>query len=341
MATKPKPSMTTVGELFCGAGGMGRGLRDAGFLTAWGVEIDSDACDSYEANVGLAIRSRVEDVQFNSLPSVDGLAFGFPCNDFSLVGERKGTAGYFGGLYVHAVRALDECQPSWFMAENVPGIMSAGGENIMRRFATASRSYSVAIHLYRFDEYGVPQKRSRIVAVGIAKDIGRVFRPPAPTHTGKPITSEQALRNIHKNAANHEQTHHPARTIHMLRTIPEGANAWHPNVPESLRIQTDVKMSLIYRRLHRDEPAYTVVASGGGGTHMYHYEEPRALTNRERARLQTFGDDFVFSGKRGAVRKQIGMAVPPLAASVIGTALRMTLSGEDYPSVDPSYGYAE
>ena len=71
-------------------------------------------------------------------------------------------------------------------------------------------------------------------------------------------------------------------------------------------------MSNIYRRLDRNKPAYTVLASGGGGTWMYHYKEPRALTNRERARLQTFPDNLIFKGSNTEVRRQIGNAVPPV-----------------------------
>lgn len=85
-------------------------------------------------------------------------------------------------------------------------------------------------------------------------------------------------------------------------------------------------------------PAYTITGSGGGGTHVYHWKEFRALTNRERARLQTFPDDFVFRGSKESVRKQIGMAVPCDGAQVILEALLKTFEGEAYESVTPSVG---
>ena len=332
-------NLKDVGELFCGAGGMGFGFKQAGFVARWGVEIDEDACSTYEANVAKSICSKVEDVDFKLLSPVAGLAFGFPCNDFSLVGERKGTLGYFGGLYKEAIRALNEVRPFWFIAENVPGLMSSGGDSILKKFSRAGRGYDVAVHLYKFDQYGVPQKRARIVAVGIATELEKRFRVPAPTHKGNPVTAQQALAGVDVVAHNNERTKHPARTVEMLSYIPEGQNAWHKDVPERLRIATSVKLSLIYRRLHRDEPAYTVVAAGGGGTHIYHYDEDRALTNRERARLQSFPDGFVFTGRTGSVRKQIGMAVPPLAARVIADALWKTFLDQAYPSCAPSHGY--
>ena len=89
-------------------------------------------------------------------------------------------------------------------------------------------------------------------------------------------------------------------------------------MPKRMRLQLNcnAKISQIYRRLEPDKPSYTVTGSGGGGTHVYHWKENRALTNRERTRLQTFPDDFVFCGGKEAVRKQIGMAVPPRAAKL-------------------------
>ena len=83
---------------------------------------------------------------------------------------------------------------------------------------------------------------------------------------------------------------------------------------------------------------YTITGSGGGGTHVYHWDEPRALTNRERARLQTFPDDFIFFGSKESVRKQIGMAVPCDGARIILEALLKTFSGEEYDYIEPSAG---
>jgi DNA (cytosine-5)-methyltransferase 1 len=84
-----------------------------------------------------------------------------------------------------------------------------------------------------------------------------------------------------------------------------------------------------------------VTGSGGGGTHVYHWSENRALTNRERARLQTFPDNFVFEGSKESVRRQIGMAVPVQGARVILEAVLKTLAGTSYSSVKPSVGYVE
>jgi DNA (cytosine-5)-methyltransferase 1 len=161
----------------------------------------------------------------------------------------------------------------------------------------------------------VPQKLWRVIGVGIRRDLGLVFMPPAPTHA-KPVTVSEALRGVESVQANNELPRHFSKVVELLNSIPPGENCWYEGVPEHLRLNVpNVRMSLIYRRLHPDQPAYTVVGSGGGGTHSYHHEEPRALTNRERARLQSFPDGFVFVGSSQSVRRQIGMAIPRLAQS--------------------------
>ena len=122
--------------------------------------------------------------------------------------------------------------------------------------------------------------------------------------------------------------------IERLKHIKPGENAFNADLPPSLRLNVrGAKISQIYKRLDPNKPAYTVTGSGGGGTHIYHWIEPRALTNRERARLQTFPDDFVFCGSKESVRKQIGMAVPPKGATVIFESILRTIAGINYESV--------
>lgn len=104
---------------------------------------------------------------------------------------------------------------------------------------------------------------------------------------------------------------------------------------EAVRLHcTKARMSMIYRRLDPNFPSYTITGSGGGGTHVYHWEEDRALTNEERAALQTFPKDFVFKGSKEEVRKQIGMAVPTLGAKVVFEAILNTFAGNDYPYIE-------
>ena len=93
-------------------------------------------------------------------------------------------------------------------------------------------------------------------------------------------------------------------------------------------------MIQIYKRLDPNKPSYTVTGSGGGGTHVYHWKENRALTNRERARLQTFPDNFIFKGSKEEVRRQIGMAVPVKGAKIIFESVLKTFAKINYPTIE-------
>ena len=128
-------------------------------------------------------------------------------------------------------------------------------------------------------------------------------------------------------ASNHEIRPLQEKAAKRLSYIKAGDNAWSEDIPMELRLNVKgARLSNIYRRMNPDLPAYTITGSGGGGTHGYHWDENRALTNRERARLQTFPDEFEFVGGLTSVRKQIGMAVPPQGAKIIFKALLQSLS---------------
>jgi len=269
------------------------------------------------------------------------LAFGFPCNDFSVVGEQKGFDGKFGPLYSYGVKAINIHNPKWFIAENVSGLQSANNglafKNILHDLENAGKGYVLTPHLYKFEEYGVPQMRHRIVIIGIRKNLGLKFKVPAPTTKYNFVSSRQSLENppIPENVPNHDLTKQSAGVIERLKYIPAGENAWYEGIPVHLRLNVkSARMSQIYKRLHPDKPSYTITGSGGGGTHVYHWSENRALTNRERARLQSFPDDFIFEGSKESVRKQIGMAVPPTGAQIIIGAVLKTFAGISYDSVE-------
>ena len=347
-----------LGELFSGPGGLALGAFSAkikvkgvnyGITHGWASDYDPDTCQTYRDNIApnsseTVVCEDVRNLDLKTLSDIDGFAYGFPCNDFSIVGEKKGIKGKFGPLYRYGVEVLNHFQPKFFVAENVGGITSANEgrtfEMILEHLRKSGNGYNVTAHLYKAEQYGVPQTRHRIFIVGIDKDFDSYFRVPKPTTFDKPRTSGEALRGIAKNSPNNERTSQSLVVIERLNLIRPGENIWQTKLPK--RLQLDVKgakLSQIYKRLDPSEPSYTITGSGGGGTHGYHWKEPRALTNRERARLQTFPDDFVFYGSKESVRKQIGMAVPVELSRVIFTAVLRTLHGIKYNSVDPSIGY--
>lgn len=322
-------------------------------LHAWANDYDRSTCSTYKRNIPNATDATVFDedvrtIDLAALKPVDGFAFGFPCNDFSQVGEQKGTEGKFGPLYSYGVEVLNLFSPSWFVAENVGGLRSSNDGNAFLQIlselsaAGSSGGYSIVPHLYKFEHYGVPQARHRILIVGIRADHGARFAVPSPAPYSKmDVSSRFALTEppIAPDAPNHELTNQHPRVVARLRHIKAGENAFNATIPEGLRLNVKgAKISQIYKRLDPDKPSYTVTGSGGGGTHVYHWAENRALTNRERARLQTFPDDFVFEGTKESVRRQIGMAVPVRGAEVVFEALFKTLKGMDYPAIASNLG---
>ncbi|PEJ58836.1 DNA (cytosine-5-)-methyltransferase [Bacillus sp. AFS002410] len=341
------------GELFCGPGGLTLGAKLAEVKDSegnifkvnhkWAVDYDEDTCETFRHNIcpenrKSVICADVRRLKLNLMPEIDCFAFGFPCNDFSIVGESKGLEGEFGPLYSYGIKVLRYKRPKWFIAENVGGLESANDGmaliQILKEMKNAG--YNITPHKYKFEEYGVPQARHRIIIVGIRNDINLKFKvPKAPYKNKNEWTSARSVLEmaIPNDAPNNEQTKHTKQVIERLSIIKPGDNAWAPYIPEKYRLNVkSAKMSNIYKRLDPDAPAYTVTGSGGGGTHMYHYAEPRALTSRERARLQTFPDDFKFIGGSESVRAQVGMAVPVYGAKIIVEAILNTFAGNEYPS---------
>ena len=339
-----------LGELFSGPGGLALGALSSSLLTTekhsitsvWANDCDSNACDTYRNNIcpknpECVICCDVSELDITKFSPIDALAFGFPCNDFSIVGEQKGLCGTYGALYSYGIKALKHFRPMWFFAENVGGLKSANeGKTfklIMQEMIDAG--YNITPHLYKFEEYGVPQARHRIIIIGIRKDIELSFKVPSIT-TPIPVTCREAIENppISKNTTNNEYTNQSKQVVERLKHIKPGENAFTATLPDHLKLNVKgVKISSIYKRLDPSKPAYTVTGSGGGGTHTYHWSEPRALTNRERARLQTFPDSFTFSGSKEAVRKQVGMAVPPNGANVVFEAVLKTFAKINYSSI--------
>ncbi|SER59399.1 DNA-methyltransferase (dcm) [Faunimonas pinastri] len=257
--------------------------------------------------------------------------------------------GLFGPLYLEALRFVRDLQPQAFIAENVPALLSAhngeGLKQILHDFSRAGVGYEVTTHLFNCEQYGIPQARSRVVLVGIRRDFGLRFLPPAPTTLIPRTAGEALLAPLPDGCANAE----PYRTSDLVRErlshIRPGENIWiaqaKDGFPDHLRLKDrkEQRFALIYRRMATDRPAYTIVATGGGGTLGYHFDEPRPLTNRERARLQGFPDTFRFIGTPSSVRRQIGMSVPPPFAQTIAEALLKTLVGVAYHSATPNFDW--
>lgn len=344
-----------LGEFFSGPGGLAEGAKLAQSADgkwkishAWATDYDLDTCKTYAWNhtnndLSTVFHRDIRTLDYSELEiatgveAIDGFAFGFPCNDFSLVGSKKGLDGEFGPLYKYGVKALKRWKPKWFVAENVSGLTSSGAFDLILE-ELREAGYLINAHLYKFEEYGVPQARRRVIIVGIRKDQSVRFRVPSTEEfKSVDISARTALSDIPSWASSQEPTRQSKTVISRLMHIKPGENAWNASIPEHLKLNVQgAKLSHIYKRLDPSKPSYTVTGSGGGGTHIYHWAEPRALTNRERARLQTFSDTYRFFGSKESVRKQIGMAVPPKGAKIIFDAILNSFAGIEYPSVDAS-----
>lgn len=342
-----------MGELFSGPGGLALGAQLAARSTklfeyehAWAIDNHAHTCATYIKNIsGASLHSVIcQDIRSFRMEklkeicnAIDGFAFGFPCNDFSVVGEQKGMDGNYGPLYTYGLKVLDIFKPDFFVAENVGGLSSANqGEalkKILKDLEQAGPKYTLTTCLYKFEEYGVPQARHRLIIVGFRKSLGIKFKHPRPTHLNRYVSVKEAIEipPIKINALNNEKTAQSQQVIKRLSFIKPGENAWTAKIPKAYQLNVKgAKLSQIYKRLDPNKPSYTITGSGGGGTHVYHWEENRALTNRERARLQTFPDNFEFIGSKESVRRQIGMAVPPAGAKIIFEAIFKSISGVEY-----------
>ena len=361
MMTKNKIRATTaknftfrLGELFCGPGGLAYGAITASvedpaykIIHQWATDYDKDTCSTYIHNIcpenpKSVLHEDIRKLNLNKLEEIDALAFGFPCNDYSVVGEQKGMTGVYGPLYSYGVKVLQKYQPKWFLAENVGVLRNANDGRAFSKIMEELRGagYNVTPHLYKFEEYGVPQARHRLIIVGIRKDIDIIYKVPSPkpyTHLDNTCKHAIEVPKIPLDAPNNELTKQSETVIARLKYIKPGQNVFTASLPEHLKLKvTGARISQIYKRLDPNKPAYTVTGSGGGGTHIYHWKENRALTNRERARLQTFPDNYEFVGSKESVRKQIGMEVPCWGARIIFEAILRSFAGIPYEFIEPN-----
>ena len=331
-------------SLFSGCGGMDVGFHKEGYKTVWANDINEWAVKSFENYFGenIITQDNIEDIDpYNdpSIPDADMVLGGFPCQDFSIIWKQPGLDGDRGNLYKSFLRFVDAKKPKAFVAENVKGLLSANNKKaikqIIKDFEEIEPGYLVKVQLYNFAEYGVPQFRERVLIVGIRLDTGFNFHHPYPTHgpkVKKPyVTTGEALKGVEKVPLNNEHMNIAPKTIAKLNIIPEGGN--YTDIPRDHPLYVKGMISHVYRRIHRNEPSKTIIAAGGGGTWGYHYPEPRALTNRERARIQTFPDDFEFLGSVTEARRQIGNAVPSEGVRVLAHSLKPLFTG-DYEKVD-------
>lgn len=321
---------------------MDLGFELEGFEIVWANDNDHWACETYRRNFGdVIVEADIADIDLSQIPDCEVMLGGFPCQDFSTISsiwenKQPGLQTERGNLYKYFARAVFLKKPKVFVAENVKGLLTANKGKAIRTVTSdfQKAGYRVHTQLYNFVDYGAPQHRKRVLIIGVEENVPFGFIPPKPTHSPgckfPYVTAGEALKGVEKVLFNNEKQKIKEKTREMLKLIPEGGN--FSCVPKNSKYYVRGYISHVYKRLDRKKPSYTIIAAGGGGTWGYHYEEPRPLTNRERARLQTFPDDFIFEGSISEVRRQIGNAVPPKGIRPFARMIKAILLGKPQAS---------
>jgi DNA (cytosine-5)-methyltransferase 1 len=298
----------TVVSMFSGCGGMDLGFRGGfnvfgknykknPFRIVWANDVNEAACRTYRKNVDQHIRCGDIWEALETLPtSADILIGGFPCQDISVNGKGAGVYGKRSGLYKAMVEAIKRTKPKVFIAENVKGLLMKHNreslEIVLRDFK--SLGYDVSYQLYHAADYGVPQRRERVIIIGVAKGVGEFIPPQAERTKETWMTAQEAIADLEQMAENQEINH-----------------IWS---------KAEKSAEQGNRKLKAMMPAHTIRAECHGNI-QFHYTLPRRISMREAARFQSFPDDFIFDAKLRECERQIGNAVPPVLAWHVAQAV--------------------
>lgn len=292
-------------SLFSGAGGLDYGFIKAGHEIVWANDNFDDAVKTYRENIGdHIVLSDIEDIENYKIPSHDILIGGFPCQGFSVANMGRNQADSRNKLYLQLLRVLKSHKPKYFLAENVKGILSLEKGRIFEVILNDFKKigYNINYKLVNAADYGVPQKRQRVIIYGVRSDYNEKLEFPKQTHAE--IANGSGLK--------------PWLTIgEALSKIPD------PDSSHNLSNHTYSKFKLKFngylgnRKIDPSKSAPTVTARGdskGGVVVLHHPNNQRRMSARELASTQSFPLDYKFVGTRTSVYRQIGNAVPPLLA---------------------------
>ncbi len=329
---------TTI-ELFAGAGGLALGIEKAGFDTISLIEIDKNAADTLKCNRpewnvicdDIANISCLDLEKYFGIKKgeLDLLSGGAPCQSFSYAGKRLGLEDARGTLFYHYAIFLEKLQPKMFLFENVKGLLTHDKgrtyQTILDIFEKAGYTITKSqIKVLNAWDYGVAQKRERLITIGIRNDLTEkiTFNFPAP-HKYKPV-----LRDILLDCPKSEGSLYSEYKRKIFELVPPGG--YWKDIPEDIAKEymkscwyMEGGRTGILRRLSLDEPSLAVLTSPGQKqTERCHPLEARPFTVRENARCQSFPDDWQFCGSVGQQYKQVGNAVPVNLAYEIGVKIK-------------------
>lgn len=317
-------------DLFSGAGGLSCGLVEAGWTPLASVEILAPAVQTYKGNfekkfhdhiVSGDIREQaVKQELYDSVKGkkIDLIVGGYPCQGFSLAGYRV-VADPRNSLYLEMLKIVDHLQPDFIVMENVEGLRSMLNGKIEEKIISDYKKigYEINVTVLNSADYGVPQIRHRVIFIG--NRVGKTNHHPKPLLDEKHYaTLGQTLKKYMSwpecPEKNHEFSKHSPAMIEGFKNVKEGESLYK-NYSDS------------WKKSPWDKPSCTIKENHGGVN--IHPKLNRTLTARELAALQSFPDDFIFSGTKRWQLVQIGNAVPPLLGKAIGLAVEKSIKGED------------
>jgi DNA (cytosine-5)-methyltransferase 1 len=340
-------------DLFAGCGGLSKGFMDAGFDIIVGVDNDQAALNTFAKNHNGAVALNADlskQETFDEIKriagkrSIDVIIAGPPCQGFSLSGPRN-FDDERNKLYLAVIEMVKQYNPKGFIIENVPGMATLYEgqikDEILRRFR--KMGYNIECKILCAADYGVPQVRKRLIFMGVRKDIGKpCFPEPKFTaenyrtcrdaisdlpsrecdlgneedvYTSDPLTEYQKLmRGNMEVLYNHVATNHTQMVKETIALVPEGGN--YKDLPPGWGESR--KFNEAWTRYDGNRPSKTIDT---GHRNHFHYKYNRVPTIRENARLQSFPDDFIFTGTKTQQNRQVGNAVPPLLGQALAEAL--------------------
>ena len=333
--TQPQPLYTFI-EVCAGAGGLSTGLIKSGFTPLLLNDNNRDCCETLKTahkDANVVVCAPMENLDLTAhIGKVDLLAGGVPCQSFSQSGERRGLDDPRGQLMLKFIDFIYILKPKMFMIENVKGLITHNaGRTIVEIIGMLNRNdlYDVRYELKNANDFGVPQKRERVIIIGTLKETGIAFVFPQKLATQPPVLKDVLTGDVPASVG----AVYNQQKIELYKSIPQGG-CW-VNLTEAQQREYlgnsyysgGGKRGILYR-LSMEKPALTLLCSPSQKqTERCHPLENRPLTVREYARIQTFPDDYVFSGSMSSQYKQIGNAVPVEFARHIGMALIRALSG--------------
>jgi len=319
-------------EVCAGCGGLSSGFIEAGFKPLLINELVPTFCKTLRTNHTGATIVEGSMLDLDLTPykgKVDILQGGVPCQAFSQAGERKGLDDPRGKLVVQFNKLINDCEPTMFLVENVKGLTTHNNgetfKSIIALFENDGK-YKVYHKLLNAKDYNVPQKRERILIVGVKSSIATPFTYPEKSDTA--ILLKDVLMNVPVSVG----AKYPTHKEDIMKLVPQGG-CWI-DLPEDVQQAYMGEKGMaagggkrgMARRLSMNEPCLTLTTSPcQKQTERCHPIETRPLTVREYARIQTFPDSYVFEGSMANQYKQIGNAVPVKLAFAMAKHIKQFL----------------